>query len=144
MSSTEWSADLEIGIVWQDHQHQKFFRIRDLLKSSNAIADMKLFAQALMQLQHYVDDHFGTEEAYMDRTGYPAAEDHKKEHALFKKKLRRAKKEFLAYRRAQQEGDEAALNPWLDLSLDLELWFVEHIRGSDRELGAYLKEQRLL
>ena len=58
--------------------------------------------------------------------------------------IKRAKKEFLAYRRAQQEGDESALNPWLDLSLDLELWFVEHIRGSDRELGAYLKEQNLL
>ncbi|MDT8445646.1 MAG: hemerythrin domain-containing protein [bacterium] len=141
MTPLQWSSDLEIGILWQDHQHRRFFKIRDLLTRSSEAEDMKLFAQALMQLEHYVEDHFSTEEAYMSKRGYPQEKEHLAEHKTFVQMLKRAKKEFLLYRRALTEGDHSGLNPWLDLSLDLELWFVEHIKGSDRLLGNFLKEK---
>ncbi|OGG99549.1 MAG: hypothetical protein A2600_08705 [Candidatus Lambdaproteobacteria bacterium RIFOXYD1_FULL_56_27] len=141
MANQEWNKALETGLLWQDHQHRRFFAIRDLLLKSAESADSKLFERTLVLLEHYVADHFSTEEAYMNETHYPELADHLKEHQTFAKMVQRAKREYLAYKKALDEGDDTAHNPWIDLGLDLEIWFVEHIRGSDHRLGEFLLQQ---
>jgi len=139
-----WSDTLKTGILWQDLQHQRFFEIRDALASSSKSENIKLFERSLVQLNQYIFDHFATEEAYMRQTCYPSIDEHLKEHQIFDKKLSRAKREFIEYKKAQILGDEMGHNPWLDLSLELEIWFIEHIQGSDHKLGDHLKQANML
>jgi len=144
MDRQEWNEQLKTGILWQDLQHQRFFEIRDALSSSSEAENIKQFEKALVQLDQYIADHFATEEAYMKQTGYQFAPEHLKEHQIFIKKFSRAKREFIEYKKARILGDDVALNPWLDLSLELEIWFVEHIQGSDQKLAGHLKDAKRL
>ena len=141
MAQAEWSAELEVGLLWQDHQHKRFFAIRDQLSHASKIEDQRAFKRALLQLENYIQDHFSLEETYMNQADYPGSADHFKEHQIFIHKLNRAKREFKAYLKELAEDGFAGHNPWLDLSLDLEIWFVEHIKGTDRELAEWLKQR---
>src|SRR3989339_700880 len=138
MGSAVWSADLEVGLLWQDHQHKRFFVIRDQLARSSKLEDKRSFKLALLQLENYVQGHFSLEEIYMNQSNYPGSADHFKEHQIFIHKLNRAKREFKLYLKELAEEGYTGTNPWLDLSLDLEIWFVEHINGTDRRLANWI------
>src|SRR3989339_1946287 len=97
MGSAVWSADLEVGLLWQDHQHKRFFVIRDQLAQSSKLEDKRAFKLALLQLENYVQDHFSLEEVYMNQSDYPGSKEHFREHQLFIHKLNRAKREFNHY-----------------------------------------------
>jgi len=144
MASQNWNEDLKTGVLWQDIQHQRFFEIRDALSESANSENIKLFEKFLVQLDQYIIDHFATEEIYMKETDFTGMGAHLKEHQIFTKKLAKAKREFIEYKKAVILGDEIALNPWLDLGLELEIWFVEHIKGSDQVLGQHLLESKRL
>lgn len=62
-------------------------KIRDLILNiqkdlRNGLADQLLVKRLDLLLQH-LDEHFRTEEAYLDQTGFPDLENHRAEHAQF-------------------------------------------------------------
>lgn len=62
---------------------------------------------------------------------YPGMEQHLKEHAEFAAKLGRIKETF--------NTNSAKLVSAIKLCVDLNEWFVNHIKTYDKELGAFLK-----
>lgn len=131
--SIEWSDTLASGSPDIDDQHRELFqRINSLLAAQESgVTDKDAVSRIIAYLTEYVVFHFGTEEKLMDRFGYSSASGHKAQHAQFIKVFQRLKDRLLA------EG----INPQLqqetrDLVVD---WLLNHIRFSDRALGAYLR-----
>jgi hemerythrin len=131
--SIAWSETLASGSAEIDRQHKELFeRINDLLAAlKKGGVDMAEVARIVAYLTEYVVFHFGTEEKLMDQYAYSSASGHKAQHAQFIKVFQRLKD------RMMKEG----LNPPLqqetkELVVD---WLLNHIKYSDRALGAYLK-----
>ena len=92
---------------------------------------MEELNRTLTFLGKYVTDHFGTEERYMDRYGYPASRYHKQEHADFVAEFVKAKEKI------DKEGASLAL--LFQMQKRIVEWLNNHIRKEDKALGVYLK-----
>ncbi len=129
----EWSETLATGSTEIDTQHKELFlRINGLLaaQEKGGVVTAEV-SKIVAYLSDYVVFHFGNEEKLMDRYTYSSASGHKAQHTQFIRLFERLKERML------MEG----INPQLqqetkDLVVD---WLLNHIKFSDRALGAYLK-----
>lgn len=119
------------GDIGAEHQHMAELigilgaRIRDH-ESREAILT------AAQELGDYTNRHFTHEKEVMALTAYPAANAHLWEHRTLLDKLA-----MLLHSLEGAGGDSGA-----DVSsyvIDfIDRWFVDHVQGSDAELGAFL------
>lgn len=131
--SIAWSENLASGSAEIDSQHKELFeRINDLLTAlKKGGIDMAEVSKIVAYLTEYVVFHFRTEEKFMDQYGYSSASGHKAQHAQFIQVFQRLKDRML------REGINPPLQQEMkDLVVD---WLLNHIKYSDRALGAYLK-----
>jgi hemerythrin len=84
----------------------------------------------------YTDFHFSAEEKVMADQGYPELEDQQQQHAEFKATL----DNILLDLREDGPTDELAKS----INVFLLNWLINHIKGSDQKLGAYLNEKGLV
>jgi hemerythrin len=127
----EWHSDYEIGVEPIDAQHRELFRRTGRLLAAVEQGDGAEVGRTLTFLRAYVVEHFGAEQAAMAAAGYPLADAHAEEHALFARRL-------LAL---EAEHASAPTSPWLATKLTVELasWLRQHILGADRDLGRFLR-----
>lgn len=122
-----------IGVQPIDDQHLLLLeharRFEDSLRRRDASGETaRLFAF----LSDYARFHFEDEEALMRSVGYPALEAHARQHAELTARLRSLEHHF------EDEGDSASLIAVL--SGLVRRWLVEHLAGTDQELGRFLRE----
>ncbi len=133
-----WSDEYSIGIAGLDVQHQQLFK---LLGKVHALAHLepeqalKAFPEILDRLNEYAAYHLMTEETLMKKhlpsDGTMVA--HMTEHRIYWQRIVEFKR-----RLAQQDVDVvSALITFLDH------WWSDHILGTDRALGAQLREKGL-
>ncbi|MEN8135924.1 MAG: hemerythrin family protein [Thermodesulfobacteriota bacterium] len=120
------------GIVWMDWQHAdliKEFRALHAAckKGDSALAIMK----SSRTLERYIEDHFGLEETYMDKYGFPDFKRHQQEHATFGQKF----KEF------RETGLAGADKVGADLLLLMVDWIMKHIMVADKEVAKFLARE---
>jgi len=128
----QWTNALAVGIDDIDAQHKELFRQADrLLEASQKGIAMEELDRTLQFLGQYVVDHFGTEERYMAKFGYPAARLHKQEHDDFVGEFVRTKERF------DREG--VSLTLLFQVQKRIVEWLNNHIRKEDKALGAFLK-----
>lgn len=132
----EWKEDLAVGVKEVDEQHKELFtKINDLFNACSAGKGKEHIDSVIKYLQDYVILHFGAEEKLQKQYGYPAYEGHKEQHEQFIK-------DFLTLKdKIEKEGTTGLII--VQLNKVLVDWLINHIRKSDKALGAFLKEKGL-
>ncbi len=133
MPLMQWSDKLSVGVDGIDSDHKRLVEMVNELNDAVAAARGKeVLGKILDGLVDYTAKHFGREEAAMDKSSYPSALAHKKEHADLVKQVLEHQKQYRA-------GNTAVLS--LQLLVFLKNWLLKHIQGSDKQLGDYLSRK---
>lgn len=129
-----WTPSMSVGIEKLDSQHRELFCfVNDLIDLIDEGGKPESIEGAFEFLQHYVSDHFGEEEKYMDKYSFPGVGPHKEQHAVFKKTFEDFK------RRYKEHGPSEALLKVLQSQLAA--WIMTHVRNVDKMLGEFLKDK---
>jgi hemerythrin len=75
--AASWHEDLRLGYAPMDATHEEFLGLVDALLTAPDAA----VAEVLAAVHAHTREHFGTEERWMDETGFPARDCHRDEHA---------------------------------------------------------------
>jgi hemerythrin len=127
----EWTRDLAVGLPIIDEQHQELYRrIDQLLVACSQGKGKETVGQTLQFLSDYVVTHFGNEETYMIKHGYPEYARHKAAHTQFIKSLQQLQEAF------DREGAGLALV--IKTNQIVVAWLNNHIRKVDTKLGGFL------
>jgi len=129
MSLIEWSEELSVGDETIDNQHMVLVRAINLLADGvDKSADEETMEKIFEILTEYTATHFVYEEDRFKRGGYPASDEHIKEHEELLYKVVELKMKW--------EQGEAEISPAvLDFLQD---WLKQHIIGSDKKYASYL------
>jgi diguanylate cyclase (GGDEF)-like protein/hemerythrin-like metal-binding protein/PAS domain S-box-containing protein len=115
------------GVKVIDDQHRQIVQmVNDLNRSLEEVRDDGELQNSFAALLKFTASHFATEEALMERHGYPHLEEHKKQHVHLVQELQEIAAEF-------KQGAE------LRLLQAIKDWLLGHIQKADKPLGAYLK-----
>jgi len=136
MTTIEWTDSMAVGIYEIDNQHRKLFEsLNSLLDAMSQGQGNQQIMEILKFLEEYVVIHFGTEERYMEQTGYPGYPAHKAQHDAFAKDFAALKQEFLNHDRPTY------LRLQVEVGHRLIKWLISHIGEVDTKLGKYLQEK---
>lgn len=127
-----WSDSLRVGVETIDEDHQVLVdMLNDLARAMTEGGASEATQRVLEGLVEYTHNHFGREEAMMERHGYPDREAHVRAHRGFCQKVDEVA--------AGLASGEAGLS--LDILEFLKSWLVDHIQRTDRKLGAFLADK---
>ncbi len=125
------------GIALVDDEHRTLFEI---IKETNDLICAELLhdkydkiMELLEKLRDYTEFHFHDEETLMERIGYPELEAQKRAHAVFIERLVDIDLDTLD----SIDNDQQAY--LLDLINFLIGWLSNHILGSDKKIGEYVR-----
>jgi hemerythrin len=128
----EWTEDLSVGVTEIDNQHKELFRqINMLIEACHQGRGAQAVGEVLSFLDSYARLHFGTEEDYMQKYQFPGMESHRRQHQEFIANLTEVKERFA------QEGP--GVHIVVITNRILAGWLNNHIRRSDKVLGAHIK-----
>lgn len=119
----EWRQGFKVNIEQVDAEHQHLFA---LVKALN----LESVEQTVEELLDYVVVHFSNEQALMEKSGYPAFEQHLKLHEEFAGHVA----DFLG------NGDAWSDERVQELRRFLNKWLVGHIMTHDLRFGKWYAE----
>jgi hemerythrin len=119
----EWRDGFKINIPQTDAEHKRLF---ELIRALN----LATVDQTMEELLGYVVTHFSNEQALMEKSGYPAFEQHLKLHEDFGTHVA----DFLG------TGDEWSEERVQDLRRFLNKWLIGHIMTHDLRFGKWYGE----
>jgi hemerythrin len=126
-----WTPDLSVGVDLIDQQHQELFRrVNQIVLAGKAGCGRAGAASMLEFLEHYVEEHFSTEERWMRASAYPEYTEHRQQHDGFKRELAKLGDLFRA-------GGAAAVFV-IRLNRTACGWLLDHVRKSDMAFGSFL------
>ena len=130
----DWSDDYLLGVGDIDAQHKEFFQATHRLYDSILNCEgEKAVEQALEFLRTYAQRHFQTEEAYMQKHGFPRLEYHKRLHVQFFEALDMLLDDLRVFGPSQDLADRA-----LEIAQD---WLIDHIIDEDTQYSAYVRSK---
>ncbi len=129
-----WQDDLATGIEVVDIQHKEIFSRFDAFSDAfdQGVA-LGVLTELLLFLERYTQQHFWDEEDYMAGSRYPELAEHKIAHRTFLDDLTRLQ--------ADVRGDDTNSRHIMVAKRLLILWFIKHIRVSDKEFASYLSRR---
>lgn len=119
----EWRKGFSVNIPQVDDEHQHLFNLVKAL-------DLASVEQTVEELLDYVVVHFTNEQALMEKTGYPAFEQHLKLHEEFASHVA----DFLG------NGDAWSEERVQELRRFLNKWLIGHIMTHDLRFGKWYAE----
>ena len=130
----EWKESYTVGVDVLDDDHKRLIELINRFQTAYKYHTGEEFErQALNELVDYTRYHFEREEKMMEAAGYPDLEVHKTVHRAMIFKVAQFQEEY------QQRGHEA-----LDgVASFLGEWLIDHINGTDKKYGPYIKTQSL-
>ncbi len=133
MAQFSWTEDLYTGNSLIDGDHRELIRlVNALFEAMESSLDSARMGLAMNALVAYAGEHFGREEAEMERIQYVASLAHQAEHTKLLHQLAEL---------AQRLGAGGRLNIPA-VSDFLSAWLRDHILTADIKLAAALKRQR--
>ncbi|WP_050750768.1 bacteriohemerythrin [Paramagnetospirillum magneticum] len=128
-----WDGALNTGVASVDRHHQAMYdQVNEFYRQMMSGDGSRAAAAMLAELNRSIQDHFTEEEALMDKTRYPAAEDHRRNHQAFLDRLA-GMKTGLETNRAEAPAEMFEY---------VSTWLRGHIGNDDRALGLHLRETR--
>lgn len=127
-----WDESYRVGVEEIDAQHRRLFEMVNALHDAcGPECDPALVMRAARELTEYTRHHFATEEKYMDEYQYAGRDAHLEEHMRCSMRA----VDFFAQGVA---GDPDTAGEMLTF---LRGWLLDHVRGTDRGLGAFLSRR---
>ncbi len=127
-----WSDEYSINVVEIDNQHKELLDCVNRLHAGvEAQIDKQDLHKLVEDLYAYASFHFASEEKLMKQYEMDHIKKHHKEHKLLLKHLKHVCN-------AISEGKRPAFYSEYDVSND---WFLSHIMGFDKEMGAFLNSK---
>jgi hemerythrin len=124
-----WSDALSVHVARMDLHHKRLMEIAGILAENlYRDADPQARTDAPDALIDYTRYHFSAEEKLMALYAYPGAADHCRQHAELIGQLA----DYATAALAEAAPEKAAFLGFF------ESWLLRHIRGQDREYGAFL------
>jgi hemerythrin len=124
----DFDSEFRLGIDLIDNEHVKLV---DMLNEVHALLSDGKREEAKqyfnVTLSSYVNEHFASEEKFMERIEFPLINEHKKIHENFKRS-------FYELRPLIESCDEAAFRNALS---DAFMWIVGHIGKTDKKYAAF-------
>lgn len=133
----EWKEDLAVGVTKIDEQHKELFsKVNALFEACNAGKGKEQIDPIINYLQDYVVLHFGDEERLQKQYDYPEYTNHKAQHDQFIK-------DFLGLKDKIEKNGVTGLTI-VQLNQVLVDWLIKHIRKTDKNFAAFLKEKGVI
>jgi len=129
----QWDSTLETGYDKVDNQHKQLVSaLNSLIDANKSGKGDKIVMETMDFLTGYAIKHFADEEKLQVQYSYPDYLNHKKIHEDFKKTV----KELVD--RVVKEGPSQPLVD--EVCAKLGAWLVNHIKGDDFRMAAFVKE----
>ena len=126
------------GVELIDTEHRRLFEIihdtNDLIHAELLHDKYDEIMHLLAELKDYTEFHFRDEENLMERIHYPEISAQKRAHAAFVERLVEVDLTDL------DEMDDNQQEYLIDLINFLSGWLINHILGSDKKIGEYMRE----
>jgi len=130
MSIITWRDSYSIGIEAIDSQHKVLLScINDLYEAQKNSTSQAIIKDVIEKLHDYTVFHFEMEEKMQIGCNFEHYESHKEEHQWFVNKVKELSKEL-------SKNNILLSLKTLDFLKD---WTINHILGSDKEFGEYLR-----
>lgn len=130
----QWEAKMATGIAKVDAQHKELIRqVNELMDAMKAGKGRQIIGDVLAFLGKYALEHFATEEALMQRHGYPGYAEHKAIHEAFKKDFGQLAAEY--------DRNPEKLSVTIQVQRRVLDWLRDHILNTDQKMGAFLREK---
>ena len=131
MPIMEWDAALDIGVDAMNAEHKRLLDIMNELfdKSKAGVEGMEI-NDLVSTLGAYTVEHFQHEEKFMEDTGYPETDMHKRLHANLLKK-------FATHAAAIKENNGHAPDEFFHF---LKFWLSAHIKALDIKYAAHANQ----
>jgi hemerythrin len=128
MSAFEWNESYSVKVGGMDHQHKKLFAlVQELQDSMKAGHGKDKMGEVLARLVAYTVQHFGSEEALLQKQGYPELAEHQAEHKALTEKVLAFKKEY-----------DAGVTSVVPLMNFLQNWLKDHILKVDQKYSEFM------
>lgn len=130
----EWKPYLATHVDEVDEQHKELFsKVNDLFEAAKKHKAIDEFPKTMAFLEAYASFHFSTEERCFEEHGYPLTKEHAARHAEFIANITTIKAEVT--RNGVTATTIIAMNKMI---VD---WLINHVGGSDRAFGEFLRDQ---
>jgi hemerythrin len=124
-----WKDSFNIGIGEIDEQHKLFLEyVNECYSSSCRDSQRQVTDATIYDLKVYAATHFRFEEGLMKEKGYPAQEEHIKQHLYFESQVTELEN-------ANARGSNRTVESLLVFLRD---WFLKHILEHDKKIAAFL------
>jgi hemerythrin-like metal-binding protein len=126
-----WKQGFALGLPVVDEEHRHFFEI--LNRCARAAAEgaaPRDLDTVLSELDTYARFHFSSEEAELERVGYPELELQRAEHRRFEAQLERLR-----------ESERTTILSTLAFMRD---WMLQHVLGTDRRFVPWITKERIV
>ena len=127
------------GIDLVDNEHRRLFEIihdtNDLIHAELLHDKYDEIMRLLAELKDYTEIHFHDEEALMERIQYPELDAQKRAQTAFVERLVEIDLTEL------DDMDDNQQEYLIDLIQFLAGWLINHILGSDKTIGEYMRDQ---
>jgi len=131
-SRLHWLESFRLDIPILDADHRGFlFQVNELEDLLDTGADRDAIAAALERFAAHTRAHFAREEAFLEKAGYPEADDHKAAHRTLNSTIYAAADRV---RRGETDFDRDALRA---LIRD---WVVRHILFVDMHMKSFFQD----
>ena len=130
-----WTENLSVGVKDFDDDHKRLIRMINELHGAfkDEDAQGKIAAEeikiALHRLQNYFKSHCRREEEFMEKTGFPGLNEHKKEHHVFFETVEEMTQRF------RGSTDSRHATELMQFMYD---WLTDHIYGTDKKYSSHL------
>jgi hemerythrin-like metal-binding protein len=135
MKVIQWSQEFSVGIPAMDAQHQELIAIlNDLLRAGHVGAGSETVSEMLSRMREYATRHFHSEEALLDKHGFPDLGHHRQEHQQYRRKIADLCLKAM-------EKDETVSEELLDY---LSWWWQHHILEEDMKYAKFFRERGIV
>ena len=132
----QWDSTLETGHAKVDNQHKQLVAaLNDLIEASYSDKGEKTVMDTLDFLTGYTIKHFSDEEKLQKDSNYPDYLNHKRIHENFKLTVKGMVEQV------KKEGPTKKIMN--DVTESLGSWLINHIKGDDFRMAAYVKSKGL-
>jgi hemerythrin len=129
----EWTPTLAIGSSFIDNQHKQLFAAASALFEACQIGKEGVEVERTMLfLLDYTAKHFADEETLQKKYNYPDYPAHKQIHDDF---------QTVAQGMAEKLFQNGPTDDFIsEVYITIGEWLIEHVRGEDAKLAAYIRE----
>ena len=122
----------DVKVEQLNEQHKILFETLDALyKAMENKDDKKALINIINDLIMYSKQHLTTEEALLEKYGYPELSEQREQHKLFIAKVEEFKEEF----------HNNSFMLYFNMAIFLKTWISNHIEGLDKKYSNFLNER---